>query len=67
MELIKRVTKPGDTVLDPFLGTGTTGVAAVGLKRKFIGSEIDNTRFLVAKKRIAEAINSSFIAKALVP
>lgn len=36
-ELIKRVTKPGDVVLDPFLGTGTTGVAAVKLKRKFIG------------------------------
>jgi DNA modification methylase len=55
-ELIKRVTKPRDVVLDPFLGIGTTGVAAVGLKRRFIGSKINDTWFLVAKKRIAEAL-----------
>lgn len=43
------------TILDPFLGSGTTGVAAVQLGRRFIGVEIDPTYFAIAEKRIREA------------
>ena len=42
----------GDTVLDPFLGSGTTGVAAKSLNRSFIGIEMDETYFKIAKDRI---------------
>ena len=45
----------GDTVLDPFLGSGTTGVAAKKLNRSFIGIELDPGYFQIAKKRIDEA------------
>lgn len=43
------------TICDPFMGAGTTGVAAMALQRKFIGIEIDETYFDVACRRIAEA------------
>ena len=52
---IKLHTKPGDTILDPFMGSGTTGVACVQTGRNFIGIEIDPTYFAIAEKRIAEA------------
>lgn len=45
----------GDTVLDPFLGSGTTGVAAVGLGRRFIGIEISPEYFSIASERIKNA------------
>ncbi len=45
------------TILDPFLGSGTTGVAAVRLGRKFIGIEIDPGYFEIAKKRIQDELN----------
>lgn len=44
------------TVLDPYLGSGTTGVAAVRLGRKFIGVEIDPKYYAIAKARIQQAI-----------
>jgi site-specific DNA-methyltransferase (adenine-specific)/modification methylase len=53
--VIKQSTQPGQSVLDPFLGSGTTGVAAVNLARKFTGIEIDPKYFDVACKRIEEA------------
>ena len=43
------------TVLDPFMGSGTTGVACVNLERKFIGIEIDPDYFDIACRRIEEA------------
>lgn len=43
------------TILDPFMGSGTTGVACVQTGRNFIGIEIDPTYFAIAEKRIAEA------------
>ena len=49
-------TKPGDVVLDPFFGTGTTGAAAKRLGRRFIGIEQDEKYIAVAKARIAQVI-----------
>lgn len=43
------------TILDPFMGSGTTGVAALQLGRKFIGIELDPDYFAIACKRIEEA------------
>ena len=43
------------TILDPFMGSGTTGVACVKLGRKFIGIEIDSGYFDIACKRIKDA------------
>ena len=54
-KLIVRLTNEGDTILDPFMGSGTTGVACVQTGRKFIGIEIDPDYFAIAEKRIAEA------------
>ena len=42
----------GDIVLDPFMGSGTTGVACVNTNRNFIGMELDETYFNIAKERI---------------
>ena len=44
-----------NTILDPFMGSGTTGVAAVQLGRKFIGIEIEPKYFDIACRRILEA------------
>ncbi len=54
-ELILASSKEGDTILDPFMGSGTTGVACVQTGRNFIGIEIDPTYFAIAERRIAEA------------
>ena len=45
------------TILDPFMGSGTTGVACVKLDRNFIGMEIDPKYFEIAKRRITEEEN----------
>jgi hypothetical protein len=49
-------TNEGDVVLDPFMGSGTTGVACVKTGRKFIGVELDPGYFEIAKGRIQAAI-----------
>jgi DNA modification methylase len=53
--LVSRVSMKGDLVLDPFMGSGTTGVACVNLGRSFIGIEIDPGYFDIAVKRITDA------------
>jgi site-specific DNA-methyltransferase (adenine-specific) len=53
--IIDKYTKPGDIILDPFMGSGTTGVAAVKLGRNFIGIEKEPRYFEIAQRRIAEA------------
>lgn len=52
---IENSSAPGDTILDPFLGSGTTGVAAVKSGRSFVGIEIDEKWFDVACERIEKA------------
>ena len=48
-------TEPGQTILDPFMGSGTTGVAAVQAGRKFIGIELDRKYFDIAVERVENA------------
>ena len=56
VELIDRIvniySKEEDKVLDPFMGSGSTGVACELLKRKFIGVELSNEYYEIAKNRI---------------
>lgn len=60
VELIERLvlalTDPGDWVFDPFMGTGTTAIAALMHDRKAIGAEILPKYITIAKDRIAQAI-----------
>lgn len=53
--LVSTYTNETETVLDTFVGSGTTGVAAINLNRRFMGIEMDNNYFNIASKRIAEA------------
>lgn len=53
--LIETYTEEGDTVLDNCMGAGSVGVACVETGRSFIGIELDEQWFEVAKKRIEEA------------
>ena len=50
--LIKLITPPGGTVLDPFNGSGSTGCAAVGLGFEYIGLELDPNYVAISEKRI---------------
>ena len=55
-DIIKTYTNEGDLVLDNCMGSGSTGVACVNTNRNFIGIELDEKYFKIAKKRI-ESIN----------
>lgn len=54
--LIRTFSDSGNIILDPFMGSGTTGVAAVKLGRKFIGIEIEPKYFDIACRRISETL-----------
>lgn len=54
--MIKTYTNEGDIVLDFTMGSGSTGVAATNLNRKFIGIELDHKYFDIAKERIANIL-----------
>jgi modification methylase len=56
--IILATTKPGDTILDPFFGSGTTGAAAKRLGRKFIGIERDQGYLAAARARIADVVET---------
>lgn len=52
---VELISKPGDTIADFFMGSGTTGVACMQLGRRFIGCEIDPDYFKIAERRISQA------------
>lgn len=56
---IKTLSNPGDTVLDPFMGSGSVGVAALQLDRCFVGIELNENYFDIAAKRMEVAKNEA--------
>lgn len=54
-ELVSLFSNPGETILDPFAGSGTTGVACASLGRRFIGIEVNQRYFDIACERIERA------------
>ena len=63
--LVRLITPPGGTVLDPFMGSGSTGIAAIREGCCFIGIEQDPDYFEIACKRIAAAVEEKVRAPAL--
>lgn len=53
---VKLLSNEGDIILDPFMGSGTTGVAALKHKRKFRGAEISSEYYEIAKKRMESVL-----------
>ena len=51
--LVEAFSKPGDLVLDPFMGSGTTCVAACQSGRKYLGIELDPNYYAIASQRMA--------------
>ncbi len=62
LALLERIiiasTKEGDSILDPFMGSGTTGVAGIKLGRKFVGIDVDKEYVTLAEKRILDVLNN---------
>lgn len=58
MEELVRIVKPGGIVLDPFMGSGTTGIAALRSGRPFIGIESDEAIFEIAARRIRAEVEA---------
>lgn len=56
--IIKNSSKINDIILDPFMGSGTTGVACVNTDRRFIGIELDDKYYDIACKRINDTKNN---------
>jgi hypothetical protein len=65
-ELIRRFSEPGDRVVDPFLGSGTTAAAAVKLGRRFIGCDINPGAVAIAQERL-RVLQTTEIAVELTP
>lgn len=55
-KIIRNSSKENNTVLDPFMGSGTTGVACANTSRDFIGIELDKEYYKIAEQRINSAI-----------
>ena len=53
--LISKSSNPNDTVLDCFMGSGTTGISCKNLNRKFIGIELNKEIYDIAEQRINKA------------
>ena len=60
--VIKKLTLENQTILDPWMDSGTTGLAAINLGRKFIGIEKDQEKFAIAKKRLENNINKQNVS-----
>lgn len=64
LDAIEAFTSPGDLILDPYCGSGTTGVAAIRLGRRFIGCEMNEAYAEIARERLrAEESNSTLQAR----
>jgi site-specific DNA-methyltransferase (adenine-specific) len=61
--LISKSTDEGDVIIDPFMGSGTTGVACKNMKRNFIGIELDDEYYNIAKNRILQPTDVSVKVK----
>jgi site-specific DNA-methyltransferase (adenine-specific) len=59
LKIIKRLTREGSTVLDPFVGGGSVGAAALMLGRKFIGVDIDRKHIEITRRGIEEVAKVS--------
>ena len=55
--LIKLLSNENEIVLDPFMGSGSTGVSALKLKRKFVGIELDKSYYKISQKNLNTNIN----------
>lgn len=58
-KMIEIASNEGDIIFDPFMGVGSTGVAAIDLGRKFIGVELQEDYYIAAKKRIDNAVSEN--------
>ena len=59
--LIKMFSYVGDCILDPFLGSGTTTVAAMTLSRNSVGCEVEPSFAALIERRVGESINTSLL------
>jgi site-specific DNA-methyltransferase (adenine-specific) len=57
--ILSLISDPGDTIYDPFMGSGSFGVAAIKTGRKYIGSEMKPEYFEIACKRIEQALSEN--------
>lgn len=55
-DVVGRVSRDGEKILDPFMGSGTTGVSCVRLGRKFVGIERESKYYAIAKRRIIDEL-----------
>ena len=58
-KIIRNSSKENFTILDPFMGSGTTGVACINTNRDFIGVELDEKYYKIAEERINSAIKQT--------
>ena len=65
--LIKALTNPGDTVLDPFLGSGTSCVVSLMEKRNFVGCELEKKYFQIIRQRINDVKSGCVRARPDIP
>lgn len=61
VEFLLMASSESDIVLDPFMGSGTTGIACIRTGRRFIGIEIDEHYFEVAKERIQRELRQQLL------
>jgi site-specific DNA-methyltransferase (adenine-specific) len=64
---LAKIAPPDGVVLDPFMGSGTTGVAATTLRRRFIGVELDPSHFATACRRIEQAQRQGDLLRDVAP
>lgn len=65
-KMIQIASNPGDIVFDPFMGVGSSGIAALDLGRKFIGIELDKSYYMASKIRIENWQSINYIPKGVL-